>query len=645
VSTVDDLLNLGLSNAVAAALLALVAVAVGAVCRRPALVHGLWLLVLLKLVTPPLVRVPVAWPAASEPAVVDTSFPAVESPSAPPADRDQPPAPLPIGEMPTRVFVVVDDESDDPAGSAEAATIAPAAAAEPSWWPRLLPALWPAGSLCWFALALVRLARFGRLLRFARPAPAALQERARRLSRRLGLGYCPRVELLPGRIAPMLWAVGGPPRLFVPADLAGAIDDAQMDTLLVHELAHLRRRDHWVRVLEFVVMGMYWWHPVVWYARRALREAEEQCCDAWVVSTLPGAGRTYAAALMDTLDFLSSAQPAVPLLASGLGQVADLKRRLTMILRGTTPRALSWPGCLAVLAVGAFFLPLLPAVQAQPPDKEEVEKKITRDLDVQIDQKQLDEAKKQLEAAEAQLQQKKAMLEQARANLKAAAAAAQKAKIEAEKQRVQSKVKSAADKAVRQKRDVQEFSFRFGAGQGRGSGKAGEGQERNVIRIEIVVSGEGINVEDLSKKLQSILPEKGATINIQRSGQRIIVDPKGKGRIEYEWKTPGDKPSEKGRPGAAGERPEKPRPPVPPLPPKPRSNKPGAGDGQDQRMEQLERRLEKMMEELRQMRQEMRKSRPESRREKEEESSVRPFYRGIFDSKGVKPSADPSARP
>ena len=132
----------------------------------------------------------------------------------------------------------------------------------------------------------------------------------------------------------MLWAVGGLPRLLVPADFSLSGEE-QLDTLLVHELAHLRRRDHWVRVLEFVVMGLYWWHPVVWYARRELREAEEQCCDAWVVSTLPDAGRTYASALLDTLDFLSTAPAAVPPLASGLGQIADLKRRLTMIMRGT----------------------------------------------------------------------------------------------------------------------------------------------------------------------------------------------------------------------------------------------------------------------------------------------------------------------
>ena len=54
----DSLLTVLLSNAVAAVVLALVALAAGRVLRRPALTHGLWLLVLLKLLTPPLVRVP-----------------------------------------------------------------------------------------------------------------------------------------------------------------------------------------------------------------------------------------------------------------------------------------------------------------------------------------------------------------------------------------------------------------------------------------------------------------------------------------------------------------------------------------------------------------------------------------------------------
>src|SRR5438128_1279081 len=56
------LVQVGLSNVLVAAVLALVAVIVGRVARRPALTHALWLLVLVKLITPPLLLVPVPWP-------------------------------------------------------------------------------------------------------------------------------------------------------------------------------------------------------------------------------------------------------------------------------------------------------------------------------------------------------------------------------------------------------------------------------------------------------------------------------------------------------------------------------------------------------------------------------------------------------
>src|SRR5215813_7963362 len=64
----SPLLQVGLSNCVMALALAAVAASAGRWCRRPAVAHGLWLLVLLKLVTPPLVTVPVPWPEPDEPA-------------------------------------------------------------------------------------------------------------------------------------------------------------------------------------------------------------------------------------------------------------------------------------------------------------------------------------------------------------------------------------------------------------------------------------------------------------------------------------------------------------------------------------------------------------------------------------------------
>jgi beta-lactamase regulating signal transducer with metallopeptidase domain len=456
---VDDLLSIAVSNAVAATVLALAALAVGAVYRRPALVHGLWLLVLLKLVTPPLVFLPIAWPGAAESAQEV-------------AVAQEEPTIVPLGgsrsARPTPQAALIDPPTIE---EGSAGVEGPPVVEEPSLpssdvlpeaplWPQMLRIVWGVGALAWFLLAMERLDHFRRLLRFARPAPAALQERTRRLAQSLGLRRCPRVRLLPGRIAPMLWAIGGSPRLLVPADLLDVLSEEQLDTLLLHELAHLRRRDHWVRILEFVVMGLYWWHPVVWYARRELREAEEQCCDAWVVSTLPGAGRTYASALLDTLDFLSTVQAVMPPLASGLGQIADLKRRLTMIMQGNTPRSLTWPGCLAVVALGLTILPMLPSLHGQAPRKEEA-----RD--------QLEEAEKALEKAKTALERQKAEMDRKMSEFKAAQVRA----------RVVESVRSQAHTQI------------------------GEAEKKATFRIEITVPADE-NMKEILAKIRKALPEK-----------------------------------------------------------------------------------------------------------------------------------------
>lgn len=365
----ETILQTGLSNALVASALALVVVVVGYFYRRPALIHGLWLLVLLKLATPPLVPIPIHWAAAPAPEPTAAPLPATTTADIPTPVALVLEAPRENDEWPR--VVAQDDprpESTTPAPPATSAVaVLPA-----SWsWQTLVAGVWLAGSSGWFLLAGWRLFRFQRLLRFAGPAPESLRKTVQRLARRLKLRTTPALYLIPGRLPPMLWAVGGKPFLLVPRELLVQLTAAQQETLLAHELAHLQRRDHLVRGLEFVVTGLYWWHPVVWYACHALREAEEQCCDAWVVNLLPGSGKTYATALLETLDFLAAPRPGVPLLASGMGQVSDLKRRLTMIMCATTPPALTWRGTLAVLTLGFCVLPLLPMLaNAQTEDNQ-----------------------------------------------------------------------------------------------------------------------------------------------------------------------------------------------------------------------------------------------------------------------------------
>jgi len=374
---VDTLLRVGLSNAVAACALAVVAGTVGYFCRRPAVRHALWLLVLLKLVTPPLVDVHVWRPAERSPAQEAAAAPdapdeepfvLAPDPDPPPAMEVAAPPAEEVAAPPEEVVAAPLDATDEPPDlPATAARPEPANPLTIEWRPLAL-AVWLGGSLVWLLLAALRTWRFTRLLRYATAAPVSLQREADHLAVRLGLPRAPTVRLLPGRWSPMLWAPGWAACLLLPAELLRRLGTDGQRTLLAHELAHLLRRDHRVRLFELLVTALFWWHPVVWWARRELREAEEQCCDAWVLWALPRSAKTYALALVETVDFLSEAPPALPALASGMGHVHDLRRRVTMIMQGTTPRALSWRGLLGLLGLGAFLLPVMPswAQEEQP---------------------------------------------------------------------------------------------------------------------------------------------------------------------------------------------------------------------------------------------------------------------------------------
>src|SRR5207244_3307133 len=98
-------------------------------------------------------------------------------------------------------------------------------------------------------------------------------------------------------------------------------------------------------------------------------------CDAWVVAELPGYGAVYAGALLETVDFLSRRPAPLPPIASGFGRMHHLKRRLAMIVRGSTPRGLSLAGKLLILTL-TLALPLVPT-RARPaaPAEDVVEEK------------------------------------------------------------------------------------------------------------------------------------------------------------------------------------------------------------------------------------------------------------------------------
>ena len=186
-----------------------------------------------------------------------------------------------------------------------------------------------------------------------------------------GLRRAPAAWLLPARVPPMLWVpLVGPPRLVLPEELWGRLDAAQRDAVLAHELAHLKRRDHWVRRLEAAVLGLYWWDPVAWWARREVERSEEECCDAWVVWALPQAADAYAEALVATAAYLSGFRRSLPMGASGVGSLVSLKRRLAMIVCDSVTASVVRTAPRALLVLGVLTLPFLPGLAAGKPSGE-----------------------------------------------------------------------------------------------------------------------------------------------------------------------------------------------------------------------------------------------------------------------------------
>jgi hypothetical protein len=175
--------------------------------------------------------------------------------------------------------------------------------------------------------------------------------------------------------------VGGLPRpvLLWPAGLEDRLPAEGVRAVLAHELAHLRRRDHWVRWLELAAGCVMWWNPLFALVRRKIRQYAEQACDAWVVNLLPKARRAYAEALLTVCETVSRVAEPAPALGVGGDDRRDFQRRLTMILRDPvacrpTRRTLLAVGLLALLAVPGWSLGQKPAeTPADPAKKHDIE--------------------------------------------------------------------------------------------------------------------------------------------------------------------------------------------------------------------------------------------------------------------------------
>jgi len=281
---------------------------------RPAVSHALWLLVLTTLLVPTVVSVPVL-PAE---AVVQVTAPVAPTVGAP---------------------------------GVEFAEAAAGPAARPRYGALLrtgLAALWLVGAAGLLGWTAARTVRFRRTVKRAlRPAPVRLQRQAAEIGRGLGLSRIPEMHVVDARVTPMVWWAGGKVRVLIPAFLLTDASSEELRSILAHELAHVRRRDHLVRWLEWLACSVFWWNPVAWWARHQLQIAEESCCDQLALDTAGSCPKTYAKALLRVVANASEQpgfrSPPPVSAADGIGRGNTLETRIRMIVSASArPAAPRW---------------------------------------------------------------------------------------------------------------------------------------------------------------------------------------------------------------------------------------------------------------------------------------------------------------
>ena len=190
-------------------------------------------------------------------------------------------------------------------------------------------------------------------------APAEWRERLGRLRGRLH--FAKHVALLESCLIDVPVAIGFlRPTILMPVGILMGLSTSQVESILIHELAHIRRRDYLVNVLQKFVECVLFYHPAVWWVSGLVRAERENCCDDVVVE-LNGDARGYAAALA-TLE--KNRWPAGdPALAATGGSLMQRIHRL--IRQPERPRTAAAP----ILAAGLLVVSLAVALggwQAQP---------------------------------------------------------------------------------------------------------------------------------------------------------------------------------------------------------------------------------------------------------------------------------------
>ena len=334
----------------------------------------LWLIVLAKCLTPPVVIMPLA--VLPQPAEVRAAPKSVSAPvTMPVPDKTRLRAAVLAAEPETATAAAPPVAAVPEAAPHEIAEIpAPAAAKAPTVRntnPRAWRAVvWCSGAAIFIAYALMKAWATNRKLRLARlAADPQLAAMTAVVARRLGMKAVPAVYMVEGVAQPFVWGwLRG--SVHVPRHFLTTGSSEQQEAILAHELAHVARWDAAVNLVQIIVQALVFFHPLVWWTNRQIRRERENCCDETVIAGLRADPKLYGQAIVEMLVAEYEASQPAPSLAV-TGGLKNVEERIETIL-SPNRKFFRRPSRLAVttvalLAVCAVPTALVLTVRGQPP--------------------------------------------------------------------------------------------------------------------------------------------------------------------------------------------------------------------------------------------------------------------------------------
>ena len=184
-----------------------------------------------------------------------------------------------------------------------------------------------------------------------------------RAARRMGVDRFVLLRVTQDRVGPLVvgWIR---PMIVVPAAMVSSLSAHELELLLAHELAHVRRQDYLVNLLQVFIETVFFYHPAVWWLSRQVRMAREYCCDEMAATDAQdrlGLGR----ALLSLEQFRSPNNFA---LAATDGDLLQRVRRLSTV-QGYSMIAVRFRLAMSLIFLGSVtaLTSALPAQELQQP--------------------------------------------------------------------------------------------------------------------------------------------------------------------------------------------------------------------------------------------------------------------------------------